>query len=483
MAIYFTLEYSSGKPLDNTQKSLIFWLGVGLSVALVSLLILKALQKLIETQIRPKSEEEVRERLSDEISQRVEQRLTDDLEARTGIVRIFDNFRQCENEILEQVKTSKTVRVFLQIGKTVLGGTTSFYDYLGGVIQPVGGETPPIGKVRILHASLESPYLSERIAHERSSDYREWIVDLDHAAQKIENLMERSKEMLKSRQHKEGYIWRLFIYDDVAYVQPYLYSRNNSEKSPVLKLSRFLTSSGTREDNSSSLYKVFLNYFDFKWDENRPDATSLPELIPSTDATSVAIIAKYHQFYIFAIPSRYIKPENKEVPFHGIGGKRRSDENWVAAIEREAAEEIGVGVSISSSPRTRFHTTGAELRSMHLEDSPRPYCVYKRTRDADPNFAHPEVLWLVGYEASLRIKGLDELRPRAEVGALVCLTGDMLLRTLQEKLTYGDIERAADGSRLIDPNGKVDRNFRAVPAGLAIIAAAELRPKLPLRKL
>src|SRR4029078_604174 len=119
-----------------------------------------------------------------------------------------------------------------------------------------------------------------------------------HATQKIENLIERKEATLKSRQHKEGYMWRLFIFEEVAYVQPYLYSKNNSDHAPVLKLSRYtLSSEKKQEENLSSLYKVFLNYFDFKWDECRPDTTSLTKLIPPGDATTVALAAKYHQFY------------------------------------------------------------------------------------------------------------------------------------------------------------------------------------------
>ena len=278
-------------------------------------------------------------------------------------------------------------------------------------------------------------------------------------------------------------MWRLFIFDEIAYVQPYLYSKNNSEHAPVLKLSKSVISSEKKEENPSSLYKVFSNYFDFKWDECRPDTTTLSKFIPATDATTVAVAAKYHQFYIFAIPSRYIKPGNKEIPFHGVGGKRKVDEDWVAAIGRESMEEIGVTLTINSSARTRFHTTGAELQPISLDDTPRPYCVYKRTREADPNFAHPEVRWLIGYEGTLKIKNMDELKPRAEVGALVCLTGDMLLRTLQEKVTYKDIEKAEDGSRVIlGLDVSLDMESRAVPAGLAIIIAAEQRPKF-LRRL
>jgi len=261
-ALYFLLEYFLGKPLDTTQKALIVGLSLLLGVPIISILIFKGLSIIVRTRIQPRVEQEVSASLEAEISKRLEASFSKELELRTGIVKIFTNFRECEEEILEHLETSSTARVFLQIGKTVLGGTTSFYDYLGRIGQPTG-------KVKLLHASLESPYLSERIAYERNSDYKEWKADLDHATQKIENLIERKEATLKSRQHKEGYMWRLFIFDEVGYVQPYLYSKNNSDHAPVLKLSRYALSSEKKEENLSSLYKVFSNYFDFKWDEPR----------------------------------------------------------------------------------------------------------------------------------------------------------------------------------------------------------------------
>jgi hypothetical protein len=341
----------------------------------------------------------------------------------------------------------------------------------------------PDAKIRILYASPESPYLSERIAYERASDYKEWKADLEHAINKITNLMEKGHGAIRGRRHAEGYVWRLFIFDDVAYVQPYLHPRNNSDRAPVLKIIRVKPLPDNKEENHSSLYRAFANYFDFKWDEYRPNSTSLARLIQSTEVTSVAVTARYHQFYVFAIPLRYMKEKSKEIPFHGIGGKRQHNETWADTAKREVFEETGAKISLISSGHTHFHTTGAELDSVDLEDSPRPFCLYKRTRDADPNFAHPEVLWLVGYEGDLVIKSLDELTPRAEIGVLVCVTGDVLLRTLQEKVTYRDIERCGDGSRLIlGSNATLDLDTRAIPAGLAILVAAAQRPKF-LRRL
>jgi hypothetical protein len=476
MALYFSIENFYGKPLDTPQKSIILLLSLMIGLSAISISGYQFFRWLVRSQIRPQVELEVRADLEPTIRREMEEQLRTSLELRTGIVRVFENFRESETEILDQVRTSNTSRVFLQIGKTVLGGTTSFYDYLGKVMNPEA-------KIRILYASLDSPYLSERIAYERNSDYKEWKADLEHAINKIANLMEKNRGALRGRQHTEGYVWRLFIFDDMAYVQPYLFPRDNSDSAPVLKIARLKSFSDNKEENSSSLYRAFANYFDFKWDECRPDATSLARLIQATDVTSVAVSARYHQFYVFAIPIRYMKEGSKEIPFHGIGGKRQKDEPWSETAMREALEETSVSIHLVSSGRTHFHTTGAELESVDLEDTPRPYCVYKRTREADPNFAHPEVLWLVGYEGNLQVKSLDELKPRAEVGALVCVTGDMLLRTLQEKITYRDITDSIDGSRVIlGSNVPLDLNARAIPTGLAVLVAAAQRPKF-LRRL
>ncbi len=79
-----------------------------------------------------------------------------------------------------------------------------------------------------------------------------------------------------SRQHQEGYVWRFYIFDNYAYVQPYLYERKNDILAPVLKLAKHV-SSGEQRENPKSLYKVFSKYFDNKWKEYNPSA---PDLTP-----------------------------------------------------------------------------------------------------------------------------------------------------------------------------------------------------------
>ena len=383
---------------------------------------------------------------------------------------IFQSFPLCEAEILTQIDSSSNVRVFLQIGRTVLSGATGIYDYLAKANLRSGAD------VKVLHASSGSPYLSEGIAQARGSDYAEWTADLEHAQRKVGSLMTKSGARLEGREHREGYVWRLFIFEECAYVQPYLFPKDNSTKAPVLKLARSIEENGTMVPNPNSLYNVFREYFDQKWAEYTPRYTNLQELIPQGAPVAVASIVRHHQFFVFVVPQRYSDRRDKEVPFHGIGGKRMPGEELTAALHREVKEEVGVGITIIPSDRTRFLSSGVEIDPIKVTNEPKPYCVYRRSREVDPNFEEEDVLWLIGYEAELKAKNF--LKPRSEAAALVYLTGDALRKCIHERVTYQQINDLGDGSRIILREGYIfDLNRRAIPVGLALIAGAAQIPR------
>ncbi len=469
------LRYFLGENLKPDERVLLLGVVALLGCVLFWTLIIAygfAIKRMIEPKVRERLQAELEAQIRDEVALH----LSRDLESRTGVSRIYQNFRECESEILAELKASNEIRVFIQIGRTVLAGNANFYEQIAESVRP---DT----KVKILHADINNPYLSERTAHERGSRYNVWLADLDHAVKKVDTLSRNGQAKIEGRQHKEGYVWRLFLFDHCAYAQPYLYHRNNSELAPVLKLSRWQGEADQRKENPSSLYKVFSSYFDLKWEECLPEVQHLEDIVIGGAANIVvAAVIRYHQFYIFAVPKRYINRPGREVPFHGVGGKRKLGEGLIEALERETAEEIGVRVSVTSSARTRYLTTGAELEQINLASSPKPYCIYKRTREIDPSFVHPEVLWLVGYEAEVNIGHLDHLRPGSEIGALVVLTGEMLRKTLHDPVTYSFLSKAADGSRVVVGDGvSFDLSRRAVPAGLATIVAAGELPRLVRR--
>ena len=127
---------------------------------------------------------------------------------------------------------------------------------------------------------------------------------------------------------------------------------------------------------------------------------------------------------------------------------------------------------MKSAVYTRNITSRAEFENLQLaDDSPRPVCVYKRTRLSDPELIEPEVRWIIGYRAELDPE--QPIVPKKEVAALVFLSDDLLRKTMlpDQRVTYDDIRQAKDGSRIqVRSNVKFDFQRVAVPTGLARFA-------------
>jgi len=190
-------------------------------------------------------------------------------------------------------------------------------------------------------------------------------------------------------------------------------------------------------------------------------------------------LSRFEHYYIFAIPSRYIDLNCDEIPFHGVGGKFdvHEDASYGGALMREIREETGVSANVISSVSTRSIITGMPYSFITVADNPKPYCIYKRIRSANPNFSD-EILYVIGCRAVLNVSNIDQLVPRNEVGALVVLTSELLIKSKKEELTYSEIFKSRDGSRLIVSNeNDLSRiaSKRAIPTGLALIVVSEIR--------
>jgi hypothetical protein len=72
---------------------------------------------------------------------------------------------------------------------------------------------------------------------------------------------------IEGREHSEPYLWRIFIFDNVAYVSGYLRATDNDKHAFVYKL----------EEGPDSLYMVFSKYFEYLWVKYEPSNKDLVE--------------------------------------------------------------------------------------------------------------------------------------------------------------------------------------------------------------
>src|ERR1051325_6117354 len=177
----------------------------------------------------------------------------------TGIVGTYQNLHQCKEAMEVDFTNATEISLFLQIGRWELGsGEPSYFPRLVRQ-KEVGAE------IRILRASEKSPFLSKERADNGGYNFKHWVESTRRLSEEID-LLGDSKAKIEDRTHEEPYLWRIFIFDDVAYVSPYLYAHENHRRAIVYKL----------KDGPDSLYAVFRNYFDYVWKKCDPSGPADP---------------------------------------------------------------------------------------------------------------------------------------------------------------------------------------------------------------
>lgn len=442
---------------------------VVLGVTCLSVFLLFALWKwllkgAIAAAMRPLVERDVRA----EVALQESAKMRASLRGEIGLVAIHRSFPDCEDAVKKAIASSSRIDIFVQIGKTVFSGG-DFYDYLRNAKVRGGAVT------RILHADKGSVFLTERAAEERGSDVASWRLDLQYSFNKAVNLASDSEKRVDARQHQEGYLWRLFVFDSVAFAQPYLFDRDNSIQAPVLELARFNSlSDGTESvvENNRSLYRVFSKYFELVWDKSAPKILSIEDLTGEDASLSVVALAKRKGRFVFAVPNRYLANRD-EVLFHFPGGKHAHPEDPIGALRRETLEETGCEVAVQDYDRpTRYFIHASESTPLRIEDSVRPRLVYRRSRHTTAS-VNEDTTWIVGY--AVDFIGSRAPTPLGELAAIIELTPEALKQAYDGSLTVGALNKMRDGSVLRKRVGlNIESDRLLTPAGVAQIVAASM---------
>lgn len=174
---------------------------------------------------------------------------------RTGIIRVYDHLGACREDMQADFERAADIRLLLQIGRRELGDSTSSYFW-----SLAKAKHQPDVRIRILRASEQSPFLSEPRAEFRGTPVERWREDLRRLCKEISFLRDVYHVHVEERPHSEPYLWRIFIFDDVAYVSAYLHRRDNDSRAAVYKL----------QDGPNSLFTVFCKYFEYLWKKYDP---------------------------------------------------------------------------------------------------------------------------------------------------------------------------------------------------------------------
>lgn len=169
---------------------------------------------------------------------------------RTGIVTVFRNLEECKKDMQTEFEKASDIRLLLQIGRRELGDSEPSYFW-----TLAKQKTRPGTQIRVLRASEESPFLSKDRAKFRETPVERWREDLRRLAREINILKDVYHVKVEEREHREPYLWRIFLFDDIAYVSAYLHQSDNDRKTVVYKLHK----------GENSLFVVFSKYFDYLW--------------------------------------------------------------------------------------------------------------------------------------------------------------------------------------------------------------------------
>ena len=397
-----------------------------------------------------------KEEISEKIKQNVDLYI-DEVKDQNHVIKIYPNMNSSIEDICHDLSSDKKISIFVQIGREILSGKGIFYKHLKK------NQTPD--RIRILHSSVRTSYLSAKQAVKRAKGkLEEWKLDLISVEQSGKQLSKLyNSGVFETRAHHEGYYWRFFLFENHCYVQPYIFKSDNSEHAPVIKIKK----------EEGSLYSTFENFFENKWKEYTPNTYYINDFIKEAFPVSVTAILKHEHLYIFSVPERYVT--DTRIYLQAVGGKTDGSETFTEALVREIKEEIDVDVEIFSSSYTMYIHEGGIQLSEPFHDNPAPYCIYRR--DISDVTRDKRIRWILLYQAELNLSSLSDLKQKNETDTIICLSQDLLFKLTDPttNLTVRDINMSKDGSCIVT-NKSQNQNIILEGRGMVSVISNATRP-------
>ncbi|MFW6026574.1 MAG: NUDIX domain-containing protein [Candidatus Woesearchaeota archaeon] len=148
--------------------------------------------------------------------------------------------------------------------------------------------------------------------------------------------------------------------------------------------------------------------------------------------------------------------------YAGIGGHLEEGETLTKCAQREANEEVGVGVKLFSSSKTYYLPDKKDIQEIKVTNSPQPLALYEMIYPQGVQ-NQGESYYIVIYRA--QFKEIPKCFKKDEVVGLVGLTEEQIIKNINRKPTLEElIEEGAITTGNIEDNIK---NTIMYPIGTA----------------
>jgi 8-oxo-dGTP pyrophosphatase MutT (NUDIX family) len=175
------------------------------------------------------------------------------------------------------------------------------------------------------------------------------------------------------------------------------------------------------------------------------------------------------RYLFFLAGSRHQLPTG-ELFYAGIGGHREGEEDWLACAQREAREEVGVGVEITSASVTWYLPHDGRARPLEVRDRPQPLAFYEMIHPSGTP-REGELYRIVVYRARLT-RPPQQLQAR-EIRAVIGLTAEQVIRGPERRPTIQEL--ISEGGMIVAGRENLDLELRVYPLGTARALARILR--------
>ncbi len=179
----------------------------------------------------------------------------------------------------------------------------------------------------------------------------------------------------------------------------------------------------------------------------------------------LAIRDEEGRYVFFLAGTRYRCPPG-ELFYASIGGHREEDEDWVTCARREAREELGTEVEVTSAPTTWHIPPDGPIYQLEVTDRPRPFAFYEMVHPPGTPLSG-QVYRIVIYRA--RLHGRPRDLSRDELQGVIALTPEQVIRRPHRKATL--VELIDEGASVLDLGKSVNPQLRLYPIGTAMALA------------